>query len=70
MMYTLPPDSTCNPRPLRWIALWLAALVLSLPLYADLPIVRNAKPMSVIIIPEDAGDVTETAARELQIYIN
>ena len=69
MMYTLPPDSTCNPRPLRWIALWLAALVLSLPLYADLPIVRNAKPMSVIIIPEDAGDVTETAARELQIYI-
>ena len=55
--------------PLTGGALFCAVLAISTSAAADVHLVRSGKPMAVIIVPEDAGHVTELAAREMRDYL-
>ena len=54
---------------LRNLALACALAAITVSVSADVHLVRNGRPRAVIIVPEDAGHVTELAAREMRDYL-
>ena len=57
---------TSSSRRVRCVVVMLASLALWSVAFGDVTLTKNGKSYSAILIPENAGRVTETAAQEMQ----